>query len=324
MHEPIFKLRRLFLIFLLLPLGTFPGFAQQRETIALKREYRGQPIEVTGQLLLPPGTGRVPAVVIVHGSGGVSDSREFRYACEMSAMGVAALVIDSFKPRGIGNTVSDQEQVSSVEMAMDAFAALKALAAHPRLDASRIGIFGFSKGGTVSLLTAHERHIARAALPPGLRFALHVPFYPACTTHYLRRKTSGAPIYMLIGGADTYAGVAPCTEYTEKLKSDGAKIEVKIYRDAAHGFDTDRAYNVPKGENWSRCIFDEQPDGSYKERTSGIVTDDAKGRRMEAARQKALATCRSYGVSGGPNAAAKAESMNDLMAAVRRHLLEQN
>lgn len=209
-------------------------------------------------------------------------------------------------------------------MAQDAFAALKALAAHPRIDPTKIGIFGFSKGGTVSLLTAHERHAERAALPRGLRFALHVPFYPACATQYLRAKTSGAPIYMLIGGADTYAGVTPCTDYAEKLKRDGAKIETTVYPGAPHGFDTDQSYNNPKGENWSQCIFEEQPDGSYKERTSGIVTDDTKGRRIEAARLKALSMCRTYGVRGGPNAAAKAASMADLKAAVIRHLLGQN
>lgn len=313
----------LILLFPLFVAGT--AIAQQKqETIVLERDFRGRPIQVSGQLLLPPGSGKVPATVIVHGSGGVTDAREFRYAREMVAMGVAALVIDAFKPRSIGNTVADQDLVSSAEIAQDAFAALKALAAHPRIDPAKIGIFGFSKGGTVSLLTAHDRHLARAKLPAGMKFALHIPFYPACTTQYARRKTTNVPILMLIGGADTYAGVKPCTDYAEKLKKDGAKIEVKIYPDAPHGFDTDTAYNNPKGENWSRCIFDEQPDGSFKELTSGIITDDTSGRRIEAARQKALSICRSYGITGGPNAAARSASMNDLKAAVRRDLLGQN
>ena len=96
-----------------------------RETFSFPREYRGKPIQVGGVLILPPGTGKVPAMVIHHGSGGVTESREFRYAREMVAMGVAAFVIDSFKPRGITNTVSDQSQVSTQGVTEDALFALK-------------------------------------------------------------------------------------------------------------------------------------------------------------------------------------------------------
>lgn len=299
------------------------AFAQPaRETLTLAREHRGKPIQVTSELLLPPGTGRVPAVVIQHGSGGVTDAREYRYAREMVAMGIAALVIDSFKPRGIASTVGDQSTVTSREMTDDAFAALKALAAHSRVMPDRIGIFGFSKGGTVALMTARERHAARV-LPAGPRFALHVPFYPACNDHYINRRTTGAPVLMLIGDADTYAGVAPCLEYGAKLRADGAKIDVKVYPGAPHGWDAQRAATIATGENWSKCVFEEQTDGTWKERTSGAVMIDKQGRRIDDAFNQALSVCRTLGVFAGPNAAAKAASMNDLKDAVRRHLLRQ-
>ncbi len=306
---------------LFLPLCSHGEAQQTRETVSFAREYRGKPIQVTGQLLLPGGTGKVPAMVIQHGSGGVKEAHEFRYAREMVAMDVAALVLDAFKPRGITSTVNDQSAVTDQEMTDDAFAALKALAAHPRIDSARIGIFGFSKGGSVALLTAHERR-ARGALPSGLRFALHVPFYPPCGIQYFQPKTTGAPIYMLIGGADTYVGVTPCTEYADKLKAEGARIEVKIYPGAQHGYDGDLAFKNAKGENYSRCIFEQQPDGSWKERTSGQATTDQQGRRIEAGFKSAVAACRTYGISGGPNAAARAASMSDLKATVRRHLLD--
>lgn len=308
---------------LLVLLPSTPGVAQSeaRETLTIAREHRGKPIQVTATLMLPPGAGKVPAMVIHHGSGGVSEAREFRYARELVGMGVAALVIDSFKPRGIMSTVSDQEAVASLEMADDAFGALKLLAAHPRINSTRVGIVGFSKGGIVALLTALERRAARA-LPAGLRFALHVPFYPGCSSHYFRPKTTGAPITMLLGGADTYTGLAPCTEYAAKLKAAGARIEVKVYPGAKHGFDGVAPYEISNGENYSRCIFEEQADGSWRERTSGQLTADKQGRRIEAGYRRALAACRTFGVSGGPNAAATAAVMADLKAAVRRHLLE--
>jgi dienelactone hydrolase len=239
----------------------------------------------------------------------------------MVQLGVAALVLDSFKGRGIASTVENQAAVSSTEMLGDAFAALKALAGHARVDGKRVGIVGFSKGGTVALLAAHEARAERA-LPAGLRFALHVPFYPSCVTQHFKPRSTGAPIYLLLGGADTYVGVAPCQEYAAALKAEGAAIEVTVYPGAPHGFDGGRAYSLPKGENWSRCVFVEQTDGSWKERISGLTTNDASGRPIAAVYRKALAACRTYGVNGGPNEAARAKALAALKSYVQKHLIE--
>jgi dienelactone hydrolase len=309
------------LILLLLALGPSPTLAQGApEKFSLPREHRGKQVTISGQLYLPTGAAKVPAIVVHHGSGGVAE-REGTYAREMVKLGVAALVLDSFKGRGVADTVQDQSAVTNDEMLDDAFGALKALAGHPRIDGQRIGIVGFSKGGTVALLAAHERRAARA-LPAALRFALHVPFYPSCSTQHYRPKSTGAPIYLLLGGADTYVGVAPCQEYAASLKAEGARLEVTVYPGAPHGFDSGSAYKIAKGENYSRCIFAEQSDGTWKERISGATTTDAKGQRNEAGLKQALATCRTLGVSGGPNAAAKTKAMAELKGYVQRHLLD--
>src|SRR4029453_6097833 len=56
---------------------------------------------VWGDLELPPGRlERGPAVVLVHGSGGIG-AREDRWAEELRQAGVATFVIDSFTGRGI-------------------------------------------------------------------------------------------------------------------------------------------------------------------------------------------------------------------------------
>jgi dienelactone hydrolase len=292
------------------------------ERLAIERTFKGKAVTITGELFLPPGTARVPAMIVHHGSGGVSDERERRYARELVKLGVAVLVLDSFTGRGVTSTVRDQAAVSTNDMLQDAFAALRILAGHGRIDAKRVGITGFSKGGSVALLAAHEVRAARA-LPDGLRFALHVPFYPACVTHHHKPRTTGAPIYLLLGGADTYVGVAPCQEYAGALKAEGARIEITVFPGALHGFDGPGAYQNAKGENYSKCIFAEQPDGTWRERTSGLVTNDANGKAIEPAYKQALAKCRTLGVSGGPNPAAKVKAMADLKAYVQRHLLEK-
>jgi len=51
-------------------------------------------------LLLPPASaGKVPAMVVSHGSGGVSEGREHWWARELVKQGIAATVVDSFTPR---------------------------------------------------------------------------------------------------------------------------------------------------------------------------------------------------------------------------------
>ncbi|MCZ7655921.1 MAG: hypothetical protein M5R42_19135 [Rhodocyclaceae bacterium] len=61
------------------------------------------------------------------------------------------LVIDSFGPRGVMSTADDQTRVTTTQMLQDAYGALVFLADDKRIDSARIGVMGFSKGGTVAL-----------------------------------------------------------------------------------------------------------------------------------------------------------------------------
>ena len=79
---------------------------------------------------------------------------------------------------------------------------------------------------------------------------------------------------------------------------------------------------MAKGENYSRCVFVQQPNGTWKERVSGITTMDVKGKRDEEANNKALAACRTLGVSGAPDPEAKTKAMAALKSYVQRHLLD--
>jgi dienelactone hydrolase len=295
--------------------------AQQRETISFESRQKGQPVQVTAEIYWPAAAGPVPALVIHHGSGGVSDTREGRFAREIVAMGVAAVVIDSFKPRGVASTVQDQSAVTGQDFNLDALMALKALGSNSRINRARIGITGFSKGGTSALMAAHEAQVVAAGIPAGLRYALHVPFYPSCSAQYYRPQTTGAPIYMLLGGADTYVGFEPCQTYGEALRAAGARVEVTVFPGAPHGFDGGRSYFDPRGENYAKCVFQQQADRSWIERTSGVMTIGADGKPIQGALSKALTVCKTFGTSGGPNEAAAKQSMNDLKGYVRRHLL---
>jgi dienelactone hydrolase len=295
--------------------------AQQTETITFPGNQKGKTVEVPATVYWPAGPGPFPALVIHHGSGGVTSAREGRYAREMAAMGVAGVVIDSFKPRGVTSTVQDQTAVTGPDFNADALGVLKALGRSPRIDRARIGIIGFSKGGTSALMATHMQQVEAAGVPPGLRYALHVPFYPSCSIQFYRPRTTGAPIYMLLGGSDSYVGVEPCQTYADMLRTGGALVDVKVYPNAMHGFDGGAAWFDPRGENYSACVSQQQADGSWIERKSGVTTTGSDGRSIPGAASRAVSICRTLGVSGGGNDAATRDSMADLKAYVRRHLI---
>src|SRR5262249_2078484 len=106
---------------------------------------------------------RYPAVVVLHTVAGTIEANEGQYAAELRKAGFATLVYDSFAARGTtGIALARSGPGLWPTGVADAYAALKLLAAHPRIDAAHIAIVGFSYGGEVAHLTAFEP--LRAAL----------------------------------------------------------------------------------------------------------------------------------------------------------------
>ncbi len=139
---------------------------------ALARRVAAPKVVVFGTLRLPrEGSGRVPAMVIAHGSAGV-DAREAAWADRLTALGLVTFVVDSFTPRNVRETATDQGRLPTAATVADALAALRLLGTHPRIDPERIGVIGFSKGGQVALYTALEP-FRRAVIADDRRFAAH-------------------------------------------------------------------------------------------------------------------------------------------------------
>ena len=218
-----------------------------------------------GYLWQTPREGKHPAVVFLHGCGGILGktsrkplSRETAWAKALNDRGYSVLAVDSFTPRGYSNMCAPATFVQSVfdQRPADAYAALAYVQSQPFVDPSKVAVMGWSQGGGVTLLSIGEHAPPHNA--PG--FVAAVAFYPgSCTAGRLGANWSSTiPLLVLVGAKDVWTPAVPCQSALHASKD----TELKIYPDTYHDFDwpnlpvhqlpqyTTRAGVVPiEGEN---------------------------------------------------------------------------
>lgn len=197
---------------------------------------------------------RVPAVVLLHGSGGI-DGRGAYHATGFNQAGFATLEVHMFdrgqRPRE-GHTATLSH----------AYGALKYLASRSDIDANGIGVMGFSWGGNMALRMSSAK--VRDAFSNNLKdlgFAAHVAFYPVCWFHNnLLTSTdastkdtytvfTSAPVWIAIGELDDYGDPQDCPEFSKAVtEASKGTVAVTVYPGGTHGWD------VPGGS--SRTVYD--------------------------------------------------------------------
>ncbi|CAM4462028.1 alpha/beta fold hydrolase [Deinococcus marmoris] len=110
---------------------------------------------VPGTLSLPDNaSGKVPAVLLLHGFASQKDEVGDMYknlAAKLAAQGIASLRIDF---QGSGDSKIPFEQMTFTNQVSDAQAAFDSLKGRPEVDATRLGLLGFSMGGGVAIKLA--------------------------------------------------------------------------------------------------------------------------------------------------------------------------
>lgn len=210
----------------------------------IKPGASGEAVNIVGHLFLPQGSDKVPALLLMHGSGGLYNAMLGYWPKLLNGQGIAVFSLDRFGPRGVKSTAEDQSQVPFAADVADAFAALRLLASHPRIDAQRIAIMGFSRGGVASWRTAVERIIAAQQLPGGLRFAAHIQVYSAGCSGIFRLIIkpgvfSKAPELWVHGDADDYTPIGACQDYSKRISEAGTPVEFVSLPGVYHKFDDD-------------------------------------------------------------------------------------
>ena len=205
------------------------------------KEFGGEAVQLSALQFRPPGKGPFPAIVLMHGCSGMYTPSGFitasyrRWAELLALDGYVAVLVDGFNPRGYRTICELQKRpiLESRERVEDAYATARWLNDQPYVGRGRIGLLGWSNGGTGTLYAMRPA----SRLEPAFRAA--VAFYPGCRT-LSRAKTPYqpyAPLLILSGGADDWTPAAPCAQLIDIAKGQGAPADIVIYPGAHHSFD---------------------------------------------------------------------------------------
>jgi dienelactone hydrolase len=210
---------------------------------------------------------RAPAVVMMHGRAGAYSinvkkrgpynastlsKRHKMWGESWSALGYIAVLVDSFGPRGYPggfgrHTINERpDAVNEVTVRpLDAYGALTYLRSRPDVAPDRIGLQGWSNGGSAAL-AAMAVDAQRLAGTGGFRAAL--VFYAGCGLrgHFdAQGYRPYATVLAFHGAADEETSPRLCQRFVERSRALGGDITLKLYPGASHGFDDPGRQKVP-------------------------------------------------------------------------------
>jgi dienelactone hydrolase len=185
--------------------------------------------------------GKRPGVLVVHEWWGLNDFAK-KIAERLAGLGCVTLAADIY---GNGRTTTDREEAGKLAGALRgnppllrarALAALKALAADPRVAPKRLAAIGFCFGGTTVLELAYS----------GANLAGVVSFHgglPKATPEDLKRIK--AAILVLHGADDPRVSAADITAFEQTMRQAKADWQMVSFGGAVHGFTNPANGNNP-------------------------------------------------------------------------------
>lgn len=225
-------MRRLISLALAATLFALPVRAET-VSFAASSTFGGGPVTLTGALTRPGGPAPAPAVILMHGCGGLQPGVQAglkAHAAALAEAGFAALILDSFGPRGNGggHVCESLDRLANARRyrlrdAEDARAFLSGLEG---IDADNIFLMGQSNGGSVAI---------RAAQRGARRFRAIAAYYPWCGVFNRlgAKAVIDTPLIVFGGAKDDWVPPEACTT----IKAEGEAYQVHVYPEAPHSFD---------------------------------------------------------------------------------------
>ena len=298
----------------------FPGFNAKSGKDFIDGGAAAVKQTVGGTLVLPQDASaqnKVPAMIILHGSGGDWAGRSVNLALLLADNGIAGLAVDTFVSRNLRATDDYLERLEKApiftQMA-DALSALQALQDHPYIDTDRIGVTGFSLGAGSTLYMMFEPVIENVLGKGGPRFSAYAMFYGGCQVDFESFRVEGSPVLIMMGEKDESMSIPACEKFRDRLQAMDVDVTLKVYPDAGHGWDSPYPQHFVEDAMMTRdCLMKWMNSGETIEMNSGYSMDTSFGAFM------AILKCsNSDGYTMGFNESAYRTSMTDLLAFLRR------
>ncbi|HEY7066634.1 MAG TPA: dienelactone hydrolase family protein [Chloroflexota bacterium] len=188
-------------------------------------EFRAGADTIRAHLARPAGTGRAPAVILLHGINGLAAGNR-EAADQFAAAGYVALAMDGFS---VDKDPHDRVVMGYVDAAGDY------LRAQDYVDAERLVVGGYCRGGAQTYVALAEHPWLRA----GLAYHATLPRQPdparrAEVFEYADRIK--APVLILHGAADHTSPIENTYRLVRQFDAQGTPYALKVYSGVGHGF----------------------------------------------------------------------------------------
>jgi len=253
--------------------GSSEWSAKSLSVLTIDKTFSNGPDQLNGTLYVPSASQRVPAVVAFHAaSTSTRDVALFRHLEQMlPPLGVAVFVYDR---RGSGKSVGKPAHGDYEVLAEDGLSAARMLAQDPRIDPQRIGFWGLSQGGWLSLLAA-----ARSA---DIAFAISVS--APITTPDVQMNFAVANILRIKGYSkvdiDTAIAAREAVDEFERGKLDRATAQKRLDEAAAKPwFDLiymEKTFADPDQSGWAKEIRNDPLPTLFKVRVPTLIIYGAR------------------------------------------------
>lgn len=253
--------------------GDYEKVLKGSQKIEIEGISPGDGKELEAYLYKPKGKGPFPALIALHGAGGIFPYQLW-WAKEISKKGYVVLFIDHYCTRDLlcevksddedqarGEIMRNWQEVSPRQRVLDAVAGYSWLSEEVYIDKSKIGLIGWSWGGAAAMFA--QKIARRLSLPNG-GFKATIAFYPNLKfvldkPQWTKTGPIEQPTLILYGKYD----ILESEQAYETLLSAGYSGEIRVV-----GFD--KAYRK----------FDEL--GPYREKNHPSVGDFGKAFQQKA------------------------------------------
>jgi dienelactone hydrolase len=200
-------------------------------------------VSIKAALYRPDGPGPFPAVIALHGCGGLWNKagqpsvRHADWGERLAKQGFMVVMPDSFGSRGLGSQcgVTDRQVRASKERVADVHGVKAWLQKRFDVKPEAVSLLGWSNGGTTVLTAMRADKKPNDGLPD---LAAGVAFYPGCRASYESSSYRlRMPLLILMGSEDDWTPLGPCEGLVTASRGRGEPMDIQVYPGAVHDFD---------------------------------------------------------------------------------------